>query len=182
LRGEADGSLLDSYQQEREPQVREVIERAVTKGREICILDPDLAAARDLAVSERSAWGQSLDSTMMLAVTSGFIDPGRPDAGVVPQPLLTKGSRRLDDLLPQGFSVITDDPGLVAAVQPLPVTVVTSADDSSGASSSWLDAAGARAAVLRPDRHPYGFAASCAGLEDLVSRLRSRLNGTGVFS
>jgi 3-(3-hydroxy-phenyl)propionate hydroxylase len=168
LHGEADVSLLDSYQPEREPQVREVIGRAVTKGREICVLDPDLAAARDRAVAERSAWGQSLDSTMMLAVTSGFIDPGRPVAGVVPQPLVN--GRRLDDLLPKGFSVITDDPDLVAAAEPLAVAEVATA-----AVSAWLDAAGGRAAVLRPDRHPYGFAASSTELEDLVGRLRSRL-------
>jgi 3-(3-hydroxy-phenyl)propionate hydroxylase len=168
LHGEADVSLLDSYQPEREPQVREVIGRAVTKGREICVLDPDLAAARDRAVAERSAWGQSLVSTMMLAVTSGFIDPGRPVAGVVPQPLVN--GRRLDDLLPKGFSVITDDPDLVAAAEPLAVAEVATA-----AVSAWLDAAGGRAAVLRPDRHPYGFAASSTELEDLVGRLRSRL-------
>jgi 3-(3-hydroxy-phenyl)propionate hydroxylase len=168
LHGEAGLSLLDSYQPEREPQVREVIERAVTKGREICILDPGLAAARDQAVIERSAWGRSLDSTMMLAVTSGFIDPGRPAAGVVPQPLV-KGSR-LDDLLPKGFSVITDDPALVAAAEPLAAAVVTAPEVS-----GWLDAVGARAAVLRPDRHPYGFAATGAELQQLVKRLRSRL-------
>jgi 3-(3-hydroxy-phenyl)propionate hydroxylase len=179
LHGEADGSLLDSYQPEREPQVRQVIGRAVTKGREICVLDPDLAAARDRAVTERSAWGQSLDSTMMLAVTSGFIDPGRPDAGVVPQPSVTRG-RRLDDLLSKGFSVLTDDPGLVAAAEPLAVAVVTSAD--SGAVTAWLAEVGARAAVLRPDRHPYGFAANYAELEELVSRLQCRLSGTGEFS
>jgi 3-(3-hydroxy-phenyl)propionate hydroxylase len=168
LHGEADISLLDSYQQEREPQVREVIGRAVTKGREICVLDPDLAAARDKAVTERSAWGQSLDSTMMLAVTSGFIDPGRPAVGVVPQPLV-KGTR-LDDLLPKGFTVITDDPDLVTAAEPLAAAVVTSP-----VVSAWLDAVGARAAVLRPDRQPYGFAATGAELEELVNRLQSRL-------
>ncbi|TDW21368.1 bifunctional 3-(3-hydroxy-phenyl)propionate/3-hydroxycinnamic acid hydroxylase [Kribbella kalugense] len=168
LHGEAGLSLLDSYQPEREPQVREVIGRAVTKGREICVLDPDLAAARDRAVLERSAWGQSLDSTMMLAVTSGFIDPGRLAAGVVPQPLV-KGSR-LDDLLPKGFSVITDAPDLVASAEPLPATLVTAPTVS-----TWLDAAGARAALLRPDHHPYGFAATATELEQLVNRLRSRL-------
>ncbi|MFF1818193.1 bifunctional 3-(3-hydroxy-phenyl)propionate/3-hydroxycinnamic acid hydroxylase [Kribbella sp. NPDC058245] len=170
LQDGADVSLLDSYQPEREPQVREVIGRAVTKGREICILDPDRAAARDQAVLERSAWGQSLDSTMTLAVTSGFIDPGRPAAGVVPQPLVE--GKRLDDLLPKGFSVITDDPELAA--EPLVTTMV-----SSSAVSSWLDAVGARAAVLRPDRHPYGFAASSAELAQLVNRLQSRLSGVG---
>lgn len=196
LRGKADGSLLDSYAEERAPQVREVIERAVTKGREICVLDPVAAAARDFAVAERSAWAKSLDSTMMLAVTAGLVHPGRPAAGPLPQPWVVPHGAphgappiRLDDALSPEFCVVTDDPGL-AGLQPppgcaLPVVTVThhpdpsqgALHDPSGAVHAWLAGARARAAIVRPDRHPYGFAGTAEDLSRLLADLRDTFEG-----
>lgn len=49
LRG-ADEALLDTYQQEREPAVRSIVQAAVDFGRIICTLDPAQAAARDEAM------------------------------------------------------------------------------------------------------------------------------------
>ena len=43
----ADESLLDTYQVERSPHVRRIVESAVGFGRIICTLDPDEAAGRD---------------------------------------------------------------------------------------------------------------------------------------
>lgn len=191
----ADEGLLDSYEAERSPQVRAVIERAVTKGREICVLDPVAAAARDAAVAERSAWSTSLDGTMTLAVTAGLISEGRPaTAGPLPQGRVVDelgDARRLDDMLPVGFLVVTDDPGLVgAAGTRAPVVLLTDRPSRphdgttlltpiGGPSvTAWLDAAGSRAAVLRPDRHPYGFAADPDSLRGLLNELDAQLRTT----
>lgn len=43
----ADASLLDTYQAERAPHVRSIVESAVGFGRIICTLDPEVAAERD---------------------------------------------------------------------------------------------------------------------------------------
>ena len=55
LRGLADDSVLDTYQPEREPQVRHVIGAAVAAGRYICELDPAKAAERDETLRRRLA-------------------------------------------------------------------------------------------------------------------------------
>lgn len=52
LRCDAPDSLLDTYQREREPHVRAIIEQSVANGRYICVLDPVEAAARDERMRE----------------------------------------------------------------------------------------------------------------------------------
>ena len=47
--GKAGSTLLNTYQVEREPQVRQVMAKAIEAGRYICLLDPE-AAARDARV------------------------------------------------------------------------------------------------------------------------------------
>ena len=51
LDGDADDALLDTYQGERRPHARAVIDAAVDFGRLICELDPGEAAARDEALT-----------------------------------------------------------------------------------------------------------------------------------
>lgn len=52
LRGAADPSLLDTYQTEREPHVRAVIETGVRLGRRHTLRDPAAAAERDRAMRQ----------------------------------------------------------------------------------------------------------------------------------
>lgn len=49
LRGEADPSILDTYQAERAPHVSTIIEMSIEAGRVSCTTDPEVAAARDEA-------------------------------------------------------------------------------------------------------------------------------------
>ncbi len=74
LRGGADARLLDTYQQEREPHVRAVIEAAIAAGRYICERDPAAAAKRDATL--RAAMGKPAPAS-----ASDLIPPIR--AGVV---------------------------------------------------------------------------------------------------
>ncbi|HRD27952.1 MAG TPA: bifunctional 3-(3-hydroxy-phenyl)propionate/3-hydroxycinnamic acid hydroxylase, partial [Caulobacter sp.] len=58
IKSGADESLLDTYQTEREPQVRGVIELAIAMGRVVCITDPAAAAQRDAGMlAQRAAGG-----------------------------------------------------------------------------------------------------------------------------
>jgi 3-(3-hydroxy-phenyl)propionate hydroxylase len=170
-----DPSLLDSYQEEREPQVRRIIQRAVQKGRDICILDPERARARDRAVAERSAWASSLDSTMVISVDQGLVHPSlKPGASPMPQVL--DDGELLDDALPSDFAVVTvfDDDireysatsEVASPCEPLRAFAVASA-----ALESWLELHDARWAIVRPDRHPYAFASDEADLTAKASSL-----------
>src|SRR6202020_2968460 len=49
LRGNADARLLDTYERERRPHVKDIIEMSMYLGKVICIPDADAAAARDCA-------------------------------------------------------------------------------------------------------------------------------------
>lgn len=164
-------SVLASYQSEREPQVREIIGQAVRKGREICLLDPALAAERDRAATGGSSrWSKALDSTLRLSVDHGLIHPDRSKGiGVIPQ-ALDDGSM-LDDQLPPGFvaveSALGDGPALTLGDATRPLAAVASLRGQ--AARRWF--AGARWVVLRPDRHPYGFAEDADGLDQLVAHL-----------
>ena len=52
LDGSAGEALLDSYQMEREPQVRAVIDAAMHRGRYVCTLDPKKARLRDIEMKQ----------------------------------------------------------------------------------------------------------------------------------
>ena len=47
IQHDADEVLLDSYQPEREPHVRAVIDLAIMMGQMVCVSDPEAAAVRD---------------------------------------------------------------------------------------------------------------------------------------
>ena len=146
LRG-ADPALLDSYQTEREPQVRSVIELAIAMGRVVCISDPQQAALRDAGMIAQRAAGQQPP-----AVASPRLGPGL-GLGVVggeyfPQP--RAGDLRLDDVLGEG-----------------PWLIVRGAMDGvlapfAAALDAWLETRDAEAVLVRPDRYVFGAASPSA--------------------
>ena len=116
LRGAPD-RLLDSYEAERRPNVRQVI--AITKdlGREICERDPVAAEARDLRLKADFAAGKGVRVRQDLLPRlqnrlseEDMRDAGRPGVGeLAPQPWILgdDGVRtRLDDLLGGGIHVL----------------------------------------------------------------------------
>ncbi|GAA3930984.1 bifunctional 3-(3-hydroxy-phenyl)propionate/3-hydroxycinnamic acid hydroxylase [Microbacterium soli] len=169
----ADPALLDTYQAEREPQVRSIVARAVQKGREICILDPARARERDRAVSERSAWGSSLDSTLTLSIDHGFVHPSLP-AGTSALPQVLDEGGLLDDALPAGFVIIGEGSEGVVDASGGPGAIPRYATSSSSV-RSWLRQQNAAYAIVRPDRHPYAFAADDSDLEHKLTALRGLL-------
>jgi 3-(3-hydroxy-phenyl)propionate hydroxylase len=73
-RGLADDGLLDSYEVERSPHVRTIIETAVALGGVLQTLDPDVAAARDSAMLAPGA--QQPGETEMPGLSTGVIASG----------------------------------------------------------------------------------------------------------
>ena len=57
IQGRADESILDSYQEEREPHVRAIIGTAIAMGKVVCLLDEPAAAGRDREMLARKASG-----------------------------------------------------------------------------------------------------------------------------
>lgn len=135
--------LLNTYQSEREPNVRVYIEEALRLGAIIQTTDPQVAAGRDRRFLESGK-----EEMVNLSPPLG---PGaHHDGRIFPQPALPSG-RRLDEaiggyrwavLCPARFLVKTD-------VQVVPFD-------------------GPEAIVLRPDRYIYGTAGSQAELRKLL--------------
>jgi 3-(3-hydroxy-phenyl)propionate hydroxylase len=149
LDGSAGDALLDTYQVEREPHARAVIDAAVAFGRLICVLDPDEARARDEALlADRRAESDVPD--FIPALTPGpCVGPG--GGALSPQPLV--GGVRLDDRVGAGFLLCTDgpiDPDRAEAGWWLGRGVVLDAR-SAPEVAVLLD--GRQACVVRPDRY-----------------------------
>lgn len=162
LGGEADETLLDTYQLEREPHARAVIELAIGMGRVVCTLDPDAAAARDAhMLALRQAGASPLPPTTPPPLAGGCILPGSPGAGqLLPQPVAEArgGVRyRLDDVLADQAWLISTTP----LEAPVPGARVVSLDAEvlapfRAALAAWLEAQGAEAVLVRPDRYVFG--------------------------
>jgi len=160
LKGQADEALLDTYQPEREPHARALIELAIGMGRIVCALDPDAAAARDQQMlANQAAGAPALPPLRTAPFTQGCIGAGTPGSGALfPQPTCGEGPRRLrlDDGLGEGAWLISrhpaaGGPGIVPRHLGEPV-LAPFRDDL----QRWLDAHGAEAVLVRPDRYVFG--------------------------
>jgi 3-(3-hydroxy-phenyl)propionate hydroxylase len=159
LSSRADETLLDTYQPEREPHVRALIELAIGMGRVVCTLDSDAAAARDRDMLARRAAGAAPPPVRSAPFAAGCILAGSPGAGeVFPQPTCGRGERRLrlDDGLP-------GDPWLISRGRALAPAGLAARglDDPELAPFRadllrWLDGHGAEAVLVRPDRYVFG--------------------------
>jgi len=161
IRGEAPATLLDSYQEEREPHLRQIMETAISMGRLVCTLDPEMAAQRDgEMLACRAAHGRSSDDELPALIIRGSLLESSPRAGeLFPQPyayLADGRAGRLDDLLGDGFWLLSCTP---FEAQILPGVKawqwgIDVRDD--GSIKRWLEAAGADAVLVRPDRYVAG--------------------------
>lgn len=159
LAGEADDRLLDTYQPEREPHARALIELAIGMGRVVCALDPAAAAARDRDMLAMRAAGAPPPPLRTAPFAEGCILAGSPGAGeLFPQPTSGRGARRLrldDGLGPGpwliGRGPVTGSPGLAAHQLDEPLLAPFRAD-----LLRWLESHGAEAVLVRPDRYVFG--------------------------
>lgn len=157
LRGEADPALLDTYQTERGPQVRGVIELAIQMGRVVCTIDPQMAAIRDAGMLAQRAAGDEPPAPATLAIGPGVVVEGGGE--LFPQPWA--GALKLDDVLGDGPWLIRRD-RLDGPLAPF-------ASDL----ERWLAARSAESVLVRPDRYVFG-----AGRADALARAWADRVGT----
>lgn len=168
------GDLLDTYQAEREPHVRVVIERAIEMGRIVCTLDPGVASRRD---DEMLARQQVTQPVGLPPLDDGVLMPGTPGAGeIFPQPVdRAAGPIYLDDVLGPGAWLISATlPKVCAGVRPvstadLPPALAVPLD-------AWLADRGVDAVLVRADRYVFGSGAAAT----LVAAYSRWLNRGGA--
>jgi 3-(3-hydroxy-phenyl)propionate hydroxylase len=171
--GVAPARLLDSYESERLPHVRDFIALAVRMGSIIQTTDPQVAAERDRRLAAGGAPELLVYPTPQLG--PGVRDDAPPPTGVVfPQPRLDDG-RRLDEALGNGFAVIgaaESIAGVSARTRRRWDAIGAVAFDRPGAAlDDWLAGHGARAVMLRPDRYVMGLARTPEDLDRLTALL-----------
>jgi 3-(3-hydroxy-phenyl)propionate hydroxylase len=173
LAGDADADLLDTYQTEREPHVRAIIELAIGMGRVVCTLDPEAASARDLEMSAqyRATAKDGVVPPPQPGIGPGLRVPSQASGEIFPQPLASSRSgaiERRDGLLAKGFCLVTR----TAERLELPRYVgVANAAELGESTSRWLDGLGVESALVRPDRYVFGTGAP----RELVAELERRL-------
>jgi 3-(3-hydroxy-phenyl)propionate hydroxylase len=157
----ADVALLETYQIEREANVRAYVELAIGMGQVVCTLDPDVAAARDAhMLAERAAGVEPLRPPAMPPICGAVLEDA-PTAGErFYQPWTPRNGLHvgLEDVLGRAAWLITRTatdapiPGDVAAAC-IGNPVLNGFDDSL---SDWLDTNGVEAVLVRPDRYIFG--------------------------
>lgn len=151
----ADDALLDSYQIEREPHVRAIIEIAIQMGRVVCLLDADAAAKRDAEMLARKARGEQDISIEYPDLRGGCFTDTQGSGLRFPQFLST--SARLDDALGPGAWLIGHDVSESATSGLRTIDIDSPAAKPFAAQiEEWLSQRSASAVLVRPDRHVFG--------------------------
>ncbi len=154
----ADVALLDTYQSERSPHVRAIIETAVSMGAIIQTTDRAAAAARD----EAFAGGAMPPPPRRPALGPGLHVGDGPQVGALaPQPHTVAAdgtvTDRLDDQVGYRWALLgslaTSDPADVEAWTAMGAVVVPTAGAMGEEIRAWLEANDATAALVRPDRY-----------------------------
>lgn len=166
IQGVSSPALLDTYEPERAPHVREFIDAAVRLGGVIQTTDPVAARQRD---------ADMLAKPQNFATPQPRLGPGAHDGGefagrIGEQPVLD-AARRIDDaagyrhalLLAPALAACQIDAGDVALIEA-----------ESPAALQWLARLGAQAVLLRPDRYVAGIAHDKTELAALMQRHRDR--------
>ena len=152
IQHDADEVLLDSYQPEREPHVRAVIDLAIMMGQMVCVSDPEAAAVRDAdLMAQREQNGDAHGAMTFPPLLAGTILEGSAQAGVLfPQ------VGRLDDIMGPGAWLIAK--GDLSGG--LPIQYISLDDERLKAAQDdiedWLDAHQAEAVLVRGDKYIFG--------------------------
>jgi 3-(3-hydroxy-phenyl)propionate hydroxylase len=144
--GKADAALLDSYQVEREPNLRATIEMAIMMGRTVCITSPWKAWLRDAKFKLARALGKLPGGAPAYPpIASGVILSATPGAGsYFPQPIAADGAK-LDQVLGMGHWLIARADLAEPRLAPFAPAI-----------GAWLDKHAVDAVLVRPDRYVFG--------------------------
>jgi len=202
LDGKADDSLLDSYQPERCPHVRDVIELSMFLGRIICIPDPVKAAERDEAffagkVGPMAPFPQLTDG-LLRRNASGAVQA--PAGMLCPHGHVRRSGHegRFDDIVGMGFVLLARSKSALAALGPRQQAVLqalgtrqvllcaSGRDDADGVIDldhkflPFMEQHGIEAMLVRPDFYLYGAAADAAETALLIDDFSVDLARHGV--
>jgi 3-(3-hydroxy-phenyl)propionate hydroxylase len=187
LGGTASPRILQSYQPEREPHVRGVIETAIAMGRIICTLDPDAAQARDASWLARS--DRLLSAPELPGIRTGIVFRDNPMSGTLGlQARIRDESGRialLDDVVGPGFTLLQRSHG----ASPLCPEARAFFERIGGKSieigpemdvdrayARWFDEHGCDAVLVRPDHQVFGAACGDAAGSDLIDSLAAQIS------
>ncbi|MFF3334873.1 bifunctional 3-(3-hydroxy-phenyl)propionate/3-hydroxycinnamic acid hydroxylase [Streptomyces sp. NPDC002888] len=205
LRADAADTLLDTYQQEREPHVRQVTLTAKEFGHVICERDEATAAKRDAdLLAELAAQPEgTIRQSLIPGLLAGFLAPdGFPARGdILPQPRATDVEARtglLDEFTGSHFRLVTrhdTDPAAVASAlrahhadNGFPIRLVRLTDGTApggrdeyhedhGVLDSWMRRHACAAVLARPDHYVFGGVRSADDLSSLLASARRQLRG-----
>jgi len=169
LRGQNNESLLDTYQSERAPHVREYIELAVRLGGLINTKAMEAAVPGSVLNGGEAGRMTSIKPRLGSGVATGRDGPA---GDIAPQPQLTDGVR-LDDRVGYRFAMLLQTH--FAASLPAETLehlanreIVVVADDALE-QKEWLQRIDAPAVLVRPDRYVLGAARSVQELHSLAA-------------
>lgn len=187
----ASESLLDSYESERSPHVRSLIDLAVALGRVICVPDAEQAADRDRRMIAEARERKAPVPAQLPPLGPGCFQPRDPAAGrLFVQDRVRRGAALglFDDVVGRGWALVSPlgdpaarlDPELAAFFASIGgVGAHVAADgpieDVGGGYARWFGEHGAAVALQRPDFHVFGTAPALDGAAALVAALRERL-------
>ena len=198
LSGKADARLLDTYEPERRPHVKEIIAISMYLGKVICIPDHAEAAARDRSLLEKTAppppdFPHLVDGLLDREANGSIHEP----AGLLsPQGRIRMDGREglFDAVAGAGFVLIAldNDPRATFSerqdtfVRALDLKIVTLVGDGPAlrpghAAESddryrvFMDSHGVTAMIVRPDFYVFGGAANAGDVASLVDRLAAAL-------
>ena len=180
LRGIAREGLLDTYQAERLPSVRQAIDFSMGLGKVICVADPVEAAGRDQAMAA-AVGPEPAEVPPFPPLEAGVVHATAPHAGE----LFVQGNVRgqlFDDVHGAGWRLVSVDLD-TRAVDTRAVEWFEAIGGRmvvlSGAAAlygRWFSDRGVTCALQRPDFHLYGCATGAAGATALLDDLRSDLS------
>ena len=197
LGGKVTDRLLESYQPERDPHVRALVDASIYLGKIICIPDPLKAADRDQAFLSGSAPPRPpfphLMDGLLKRERDGSISKG---AGLLaPHVRVNRQGRRgrFDDVIGLGFVVLSLDadpesnlsPSSKSALNDLGVRFAAFGEldsphrviDLDGRFAAFMAPLGWKAMVIRPDFYIYGGVGETVALNELVMALVADIHG-----
>lgn len=143
--GNADDRLLDTYQPEREPNVRATIAMAIMMGRMVCTTSKWSALLRDMKFKLGRMLGKlPAGPPSYPPITEGLIDPGSAAAGsYFPQAIAANGAR-LDACVGRDYWLLSRADTAEQSLAPYAAQL-----------EAWLDKTGTEAVLVRPDHYVF---------------------------
>lgn len=169
LRGQCDAALLDTYQSERLPHVREYIDLAVRLGGLINTKAMDAAVPGSVLGGGEPVHMSSIKPRLGPGLAAGWNEPA---GQIAPQPVLA-GGVRLDDRVGYRFAALLR-PDFAARLPAETLDRLARRDVAVVADAvpqAWLEATGAEAVLVRPDRYVLGAARTVPEMQALAASI-----------